>query len=671
MGGRRRVVRILGGAVVAFGALLVVLAGSSGAQDGATARIEIVLTQSTSSHDLTLYRSSDAGDGRVEVQRVTGFTGERWTVDVEPGCYAVRITRIGIPGTWLNPISHQPAFCLEAGDVASHVTGNLTRLSSGRPVIGGQIVDPEGNGVAGVVVDYFDPPADLSFDEVRLLDHDAADYRGTFQLSETTGADGQWQHRDFRTRCLIQVFTAPDGFTWAGDRHQVTRSACSSEHGVTTAYPEGTAPPPDGFLLIDVPAEVVASDLQVRVDHADADDPRPRSHSFSTDIPLAHRLQVQVGCHVVRFDIGDGRTVWTGANSPVQDVAVCVTSGGLTRVAPAVDTHIVDYDLDLPFLTGRFTGLDDQGPQPAPVAQIDLFHPIGGISDEELRLVDHSQRDYRGAFYRSATAGQRGEYVLPVFARCLVATLIAPDGYEFAANGGRYLQETHCQQAEVRVHALRPIGGQDLGFGGRVMTGSGTPVDGIAVDVFAPAGGIGDDELRTVDHTSVDYRGEYQQTTVTGADGTFSFQAGSRCWVLTYIGSETVSFPTGRYFRQTLCPGDSPTVVVSGAETSPSVIAGTVSGGTVSGGSEVIVDLFRANADGTRGPWLGDASTGGGTYEFAVAPGCYVTVLIAPDGYVFAATGTRWQQMPACVDADEVVTNPDGQLHPADRSNPQ
>lgn len=113
----------------------------------------------------------------------------------------------------------------------------------------------------------------------------------------------------------------------------------------------------------------------------------------------------------------------------------------------------------------------------------------------------------------------------------------------------------------------------------------------------------------------------------------------------------------GRYHRQTLCPGDSPTIVVPDTDRQPSTITGSVVGGP-----EIAVDLFAANADGTRGTWLGDTSTVGGSYGFDVAPGCYVTVLIAPDGFVFAATGSRWQQMPACVEADEVLTNPDGQL---------
>ena len=658
MGGGWRFVRQWIGAVIASASVLLVGVTIAAAQDPETATIEIVLTQSAETHDLILYRSSDEGDGRREVTRVTGFTGDRWTIEVEPGCYAVRIERTtGIPGAWLDPISRQPAFCLGAGETASHVTGALTRQSAGRPIVNGEVVDPDGNGVPGVVVDFFDPPAGASFDEVRLLDHDAADHRGAFQFSRTTGDDGWWRFSDFRSRCFVQTFTAPDGYTWAGGRRYVNRSACSSEYAVLTAYPEGTAPPADGFLLIDVPAEVAASGLQVTVDHADTADPRPRSHWSRTGIPLANRIPVPAGCHVVSFDIGDTRTVWTGANSSIQDVPVCVTSGGEVRVRPAVATRIVDYDLDLPFLIGLFSEIVDDRPRGVPGAKIDLFYPIDGISDEELRGVDHTQRDYRGAFYRSATVGPDGEYVLPVFARCFVATLVAPDGYEFEANGGRYLQQTHCQEADGRFQVLRRAGQEEADFSGRIVTESGDPVEGVAVDVFTPIDGVTDEELPTVDHVATDYRGRYRQTAVTGADGAFSFRAESRCWVVTYIGTETVRFPTGRYYRQTLCPGDSPTIVVPDTDRQPSTITGSVVGGP-----EITVDLFAANADGTRGTWLGDTSTVGGSYGFDVAPGCYVTVLIAPDGFVFAATGSRWQQMPACVEADEVLTNPDGQL---------
>ncbi|MEM9563701.1 MAG: hypothetical protein AAGA93_13845, partial [Actinomycetota bacterium] len=259
-----------------------------------------------------------------------------------------------------------------------------------------------------------------------------------------------------------------------------------------------------------------------------------------------------------------------------------------------------------------------------------------------------------------ASGAADGDVVLPTFARCLVATLIAPDGYEFVDSDGRFLQETWCQEPDALFRVLRPIGRQDVDFGGRIVTESGAPVDGIVVDVFAPIDGIGDDELPTVDHTTTDYRGGYRQTATTGTDGRFAFAAESRCWVLTYIGNDTVRFPTGQYLRQTMCPGDSPTVVVPDVDAEPASIAGSVIGGP-----EVTADLFAANADGTRGAWLGDTTTVGGAYDFDVSPGCYVTVLIAPDGFVFVASGARWQQMPACVQADQTVINPDGQLRPS------
>ncbi|MGH1491576.1 MAG: PKD domain-containing protein [Acidimicrobiales bacterium] len=98
----------------------------------------------------------------------------------------------------------------------------------------------------------------------------------------------------------------------------------------------------------------------------------------------------------------------------------------------------------------------------------------------------------------------------------------------------------------------------------------------------------------------------------------------------------------------------------------------TVSSGTATIGGAVLraddsvvadvqIDLFEANADGSRGTFLGTARTDdAGRYEFTVVAGCNRLTFIAPDGDTFS--GSRWLQPVVCVDVGDVVTDLNGIL---------
>ncbi|MEL6982725.1 MAG: hypothetical protein AAFO29_09915 [Actinomycetota bacterium] len=155
-------------AVATVGVLVMFSGGPAVAQEGPTATIEIVFTYPDDPHQLILYRARDADAGQVEVRRETNVRGQSWTADVEPGCYAVRVTRTGgPPGGWLNPISDQPAFCLEAGQRVSHETGAIPPQTARRAIINGTVLDPAGVPVSGARVDFFNPPAGLARNEIR------------------------------------------------------------------------------------------------------------------------------------------------------------------------------------------------------------------------------------------------------------------------------------------------------------------------------------------------------------------------------------------------------------------------------------------------------------------------------------------------------------------------
>ena len=85
-------------------------------------------------------------------------------------------------------------------------------------------------------------------------------------------------------------------------------------------------------------------------------------------------------------------------------------------------------------------------------------------------------------------------------------------------------------------------------------------------------------------------------------------------------------------------------------------ITGTVvreGGGAVEG---LAVDLFVANGDGSRGPYLRTETTNAnGTYRFEDGPGCYVLTFIAPPGQTFT-NNSPWFQPGACITADQTTT---------------
>lgn len=65
-------------------------------------------------------------------------------------------------------------------------------------------------------------------------------------------------------------------------------------------------------------------------------------------------------------------------------------------------------------------------------------------------------------------------------------------------------------------------------------------------------------------------------------------------------------------------------------------------------------NLFTIEAD-RRGAFLGRADADSGSYSYSVEPGCYVVVLIAPDGTSWSRTGARFDHRRRCVDSGEIT----------------
>ncbi len=122
----------------------------------------------------------------------------------------------------------------------------------------------------------------------------------------------------------------------------------------------------------------------------------------------------------------------------------------------------------------------------------------------------------------------------------------------------------------------------------------------------------------------------------------------------------TVAVVDDRGFRVT----DTQTVTVSAGT---ATIGGAVLRTDDSAVADVKIDRFEANADGSRGAFLGTTRTDAeGRYEFTVTAGCNVLTFIAPDGDTFG--GSRWHQPRICVEVGDEVTDLDAVLDGAANS---
>ncbi len=188
---------------------------------------------------------------------------------------------------------------------------------------------------------------------------------------------------------------------------------------------------------------------------------------------------------------------------------------------------------------------------------------------------------------------------------------------------------------------------------GSVTDTNGAPVADVAIDFFTA----------TEDGERISYLG----TVRSDSDGRYGVEGEPGCYSIVFIAPAGSTFVGGsQWNQQSVCleAGESDdsisAVLVATDPGDESRIGGQVTNADGSG-AEVVVDLFSTNGDGSRAAFLGDTtSDADGNYGFDVAPGCYVTVMIAPDGHTFG--GSKWNQQSVCVKAGEVNDDVDGQL---------
>lgn len=191
------------------------------------------------------------------------------------------------------------------------------------------------------------------------------------------------------------------------------------------------------------------------------------------------------------------------------------------------------------------------------------------------------------------------------------------------------------------------------------VTSGGEPVDRIDVDLFA-----GD-----ADGNRVRWLG----STTTGTDGpgryrfdTSAFDHDGPCWVITFITDPIERFENrSRWLNRTVCPEPGQSVQDVDAVQLDRSAMGGYSGGVRDWAvplAGVQIDLFAAQADGTRGEWVYAAQTGdNGSFYLSAHPGCYVITHIAPEGRTWMESQSPWLNIPWCTTGgfrsgpDEVV----------------
>ena len=199
--------------------------------------------------------------------------------------------------------------------------------------------------------------------------------------------------------------------------------------------------------------------------------------------------------------------------------------------------------------------------------------------------------------------------------------------------------------------AEQPEGGS---VRGTVRDTAGEPVDGLVVDLFSS--------------NEAGERLGWLGATTTSADGSYGFDLEAGCSALTFIAPDGRRFTNGQaWLNAQACVVAGETVIEIDATLDAGGVAAAGIGDRVgdtdgAGVGGVDVDLFTANADGTRGAYLRSTSTGAaGGYGFEVDPGCYVVTFIAPEGRMFT-NDSAWLNRFACVEAGQTDDSIDATL---------
>lgn len=259
----------------------------------------------------------------------------------------------------------------------------------------------------------------------------------------------------------------------------------------------------------------------------------------------------------------------------------------------------------------------------------------------------------------SVNNDQRRIPLTPTSANGLTYTLKAPNDAGVAPPGA-YMLFAMNNAGVPSVAAVVTLsndefdgGGGTQSIAGQVVNSDGSPAAGVTIDLFsANADGS---------------RNAFLEATTTDSNGDYRFSTNAECYVLTFIAPTGKTFTNqSQWYQAPECVGANEQVTgvdatVLGNQGSQS-ISGRVTANNGSPVAGVVIDLFTANADGSRGTYIGDATTdANGNYQLDTGAACYVLTFIAPNGRTFT-NGSQWLQNPSCVDANENIAGVDAVL---------
>lgn len=384
------------------------------------------------------------------------------------------------------------------------------------------------------------------------------------------------------------------------------------------------------------------------------------------------------------------RTGQSGSFFTLLDIGI-PGCGVATFIAPPGYTFPTGREYHRPLCSDRFATIITRIGEPDPGrGYLDLPTPAEGVLLHRMDVTSVATGQSHG--WQRNLSAEFGGFVerLPVVPGCYdlafsletrenrvwaESTQVAGVERRICVDADEFKQVDVPPTRELSWDAGQPV------LPGQVVTQAGDGVSGVQVDLFWPAAGVSDEELRDADHGSQDYRGDYYATVFTDADGNYREAVFGTCFVITFVAPDGYGFENGsRYLNQTRCQGDGnpATIIVGDGEEPPPPpppppsdrIGGAVIdefGAPVAGvsvdyfspGDGVTEDQVRNGdhvANDYRGSWLSVEVTGPDGRFSQEGEGCVVLTYIAPDGFQF--TTGKYLRQGACGDqqaADVVI----------------